>query len=351
MPVVVECPATRVAAGRIVQRAPAELVVPSSDAGREFARLFHGTAVRVTLVHDLRTAAWRELCLNIAGGAITALADRPLGVVRDPAIAEFARGLVAECVAVGRAEGALLEDGLVDEIVARLAASPMDAGTSMLADRRAGRRLEVDARNGAVARIGARHGIGTPLNRDDDDAVVLGRPALLARDRPDDDLERPDGDDPERQEESSQQDPVRGPRRPGWRGSRRPLYRPRTGRPAGAVGQFGGPRTAFEHPGTHLDPPAATEPGTSGPTPGCPRGPEHQESRDDDEQAGASPHTADFPHWARAAFPSAVAPRRTQRMGALCDPFVAVSLRILRVPEPAHPARRGARGEARREGP
>jgi 2-dehydropantoate 2-reductase len=46
-----------------------------------------------------------------------------------------------------------------------MVAGPADAGTSMLTDRRAGRLLEADARNGAVARIGARHGIATPLNR------------------------------------------------------------------------------------------------------------------------------------------------------------------------------------------
>ena len=35
---------------------------------------------------------------------------------------------------------------------------------STLTDRRAGRPLEADARNGAVARVGARHGIATPAN-------------------------------------------------------------------------------------------------------------------------------------------------------------------------------------------
>ncbi len=56
------------------------------------------------------------------------------------------------------------EDALPDALVARLLAVPGGAGTSMLYDRRAGRRLEVDARNGAVSRIGKRHGIATPLN-------------------------------------------------------------------------------------------------------------------------------------------------------------------------------------------
>ena len=66
---------------------------------------------------------------------------------------------------VGRAEGAVLDDALVDEIVTSMVEGPPDAGTSMLTDRREGRRLEADARNGAVDRIGARHGIEAPLNR------------------------------------------------------------------------------------------------------------------------------------------------------------------------------------------
>jgi 2-dehydropantoate 2-reductase len=114
---------------------------------------------------DFTTVAWRKLCINVAGGAITALVDRTLGVTRRPDVAEVARDLMRECIAVGRAEGAMLEDGLADAIVATMIDGPEDASTSMLADRRLGLPLEVDARNGAVARIGARHGIETPLNK------------------------------------------------------------------------------------------------------------------------------------------------------------------------------------------
>lgn len=163
--VVVECPATRVAPGRMLQRAPAELVVPATQAGHAFAELFAGTAVAVSETPDIVTAAWRKLCMNVAGGAITALADQPLGVLRRADVARLARDLMAECVAVGRAEGAHLDDALIDQILAAMVEGPADAGTSMLSDRRAGRPLEVDARNGAVVRIGARHGIATPLNR------------------------------------------------------------------------------------------------------------------------------------------------------------------------------------------
>jgi hypothetical protein len=43
-----------------------------------------------------------------------------------------------------------------------------DAGSSILTDRLAGRRLEWQARNGVVQRLGARHAIPTPVT----DAIV-----------------------------------------------------------------------------------------------------------------------------------------------------------------------------------
>ena len=67
-------------------------------------------------------------------------------------------------VAVGRAEGATLEDSIPDDIVERTKRGPRDAGNSMLADRRAGRPMEYDARNGVIVRLGRKHGIAAPMN-------------------------------------------------------------------------------------------------------------------------------------------------------------------------------------------
>ena len=44
-------------------------------------------------------------------------------------------------------------------------AQPPDSVNSMLADRMAGRLMEIDARNGVIVRKGEKHDIGTPLNR------------------------------------------------------------------------------------------------------------------------------------------------------------------------------------------
>lgn len=165
LPVVVQCPATAVAPGRVVQRGPAELVVPPSPAGQAFRALLAGTAITVTVADDFVSAAWRKLCSNAAAGAITALTGKPVNVTRRPDVAELARGLVEECMAVARAEGARLPADLADTLLAAWRSAGPEATTSMLQDRRAGRPLEHDARNAVVVRVGERHGVATPLSR------------------------------------------------------------------------------------------------------------------------------------------------------------------------------------------
>jgi 2-dehydropantoate 2-reductase len=69
-----------------------------------------------------------------------------------------------ECAAVARAEGVALSDRDADSLVAWIQALPADAGSSILTDRRAGRRLEWEARNGVIGRLGRRHGVPTPVS-------------------------------------------------------------------------------------------------------------------------------------------------------------------------------------------
>jgi 2-dehydropantoate 2-reductase len=138
--------------------------VPEGPSGRAFAALFAGTEVGVEESRDFRTNAWRKLCLNAASGALTAATSRAIEVLHEPGMAELARGIMLECLAVARAEGATLSDSVADEILARLLALPAGSGNSMLYDRQAGRPLELDARNGAIVRFGRRHRIATPLN-------------------------------------------------------------------------------------------------------------------------------------------------------------------------------------------
>jgi 2-dehydropantoate 2-reductase len=74
------------------------------------------------------------------------------------------RRYLAECLAVARAEGANLGDGVIDEIVGMLAQAPPDITTSMLTDREADKPLEWDIRNAVILRKAAVHGLPAPIS-------------------------------------------------------------------------------------------------------------------------------------------------------------------------------------------
>jgi 2-dehydropantoate 2-reductase len=166
LPVVVQIPAERIAPGTVKLTGNPHLVVPQGDLGQAFETLFHGSRIPVKPTEDFVKSLWEKLCLNAANGSITALTERDQSVIREPEVAELCRQIVVECMAVGRAEGATLDDGLSERIVAQLAGAPgtPGGGNSMYYDRLAGRELEVDARNGVIPRLGKKHGIPTPIN-------------------------------------------------------------------------------------------------------------------------------------------------------------------------------------------
>src|SRR4051812_25459254 len=162
VPAVIDCPAERTAPGRMRQRGASWIVVPDSANGRSFLPLFAKTNFDVK-TDDFTTRAWAKLCIN-APGAISAILLKPTGVIRIDPIPELTRGIVRECIAVGRAEGARLSDDIVDAVVEGARKAPADSLNSLIADRMAGRPMEIDARNGAIVRFGRKHGIPTPLN-------------------------------------------------------------------------------------------------------------------------------------------------------------------------------------------
>ncbi|ADP82812.1 2-dehydropantoate 2-reductase [Pseudofrankia inefficax] len=161
LPAVVYINAEAEGPGLIRHRAGGVLQVPDVLLAQRLAERVL-TAGEVRLTEDFATAAWTKLCVNSAANTLTALTGRRLEVLRRDDIAQLALAIMAEVVAVARADGAEVPDGLPEFTVRRLRGQPPGAGTSMLYDRLAGRRLEHDALLGAVVRIGAERGVPTP---------------------------------------------------------------------------------------------------------------------------------------------------------------------------------------------
>jgi 2-dehydropantoate 2-reductase len=164
LPVVVDCPAERQSPERVRQRGIMHVKVPEGELGHAFIELFAGTPADAVEVSDFTTVAWRKLCHN-AAGVLPALLLQPSGVLHDEAIGETALQIVRECIAVGRAEGATLDENVAEAVLKAYRAAPADGINSLHADRLADRPMEIDARNGVIVRLGKQHGIPTPCNQ------------------------------------------------------------------------------------------------------------------------------------------------------------------------------------------
>ena len=159
-PAVVYCGADLIAPGHTRHTSHGMLIVPDKPAMHELADLFAGTGANVKPDPDYLTALWRKLGINTVVNGLSALTDKPIGVVGEPTLRPVAEQLLAECWAVAAAEGATL--GEADIGPALDAMVGVGGTTSMRTDRQHGRPTEHDALYGAVVRIGERHGIATP---------------------------------------------------------------------------------------------------------------------------------------------------------------------------------------------
>ena len=160
----VDCPVERNDPSHVHQRGVMHLKVPDDALGRQFVELFSGSKADALAVPDFLTIVWKKLCHNSAG-VLSALLSKPTGIMREDAVGETALQIVRECVAVGRAEGAKLEDDIPENVLKAIRAAPPDSANSMYADRMASRPMEIDARNGVIVRLGKKHGIPTPCNQ------------------------------------------------------------------------------------------------------------------------------------------------------------------------------------------
>jgi 2-dehydropantoate 2-reductase len=163
LPSVVWFPAQREPDGSVWLRGKARLTLPDTPATSVVLAALRGTRCSVEVAADFTSIAWRKLLQNAVAGLMV-LAGRRAGMFSRTDITALSLAYLQECLEVARAEGATLGDEVPQEIVDGFHRAPADLGTSILADRQAGRPLEWDSRNGVVQRCGRSHGIPTPIS-------------------------------------------------------------------------------------------------------------------------------------------------------------------------------------------
>ncbi len=136
-----------------------------AERARDVAAMFERAGVPCVVSADVDADLWVKLIVNCAYNPASALARLPYGrMLAQPEGPELMRQVIEEAIAVARAEGVNLPvEGLVDKVLAVGKAMPTQV-SSTAQDVGLGKRTEIDALNGHVARRGAALGVPTPVN-------------------------------------------------------------------------------------------------------------------------------------------------------------------------------------------
>ena len=121
--------------------------------------------IDVRVAPDIRKEIWRKFVhLTPFAGAACFYRAPLAALLEDDDRRNFLASLVSETVAVARAEGADLEDGYEDTVLAWYPKLPAAMKPSMLIDLEAGRPLELDWLTGEVVERAGRFGLATPAS-------------------------------------------------------------------------------------------------------------------------------------------------------------------------------------------
>jgi 2-dehydropantoate 2-reductase len=134
----------------------------------ELSEVLASSGIDVQIKEDIQSEIWDKWVVACVTLGLCALFRQPLEpIFANSESSLLAAGVMSEAVAVAAARGIWLPHGTVDRwmqyVRERIAATPGLAG-SMYYDILHGRRLELDAMNGAAVRYGRELGVPTPLN-------------------------------------------------------------------------------------------------------------------------------------------------------------------------------------------
>ncbi|MDX1492892.1 MAG: ketopantoate reductase family protein [Longimicrobiales bacterium] len=151
----------------VVERKAAhqKIVVGDVPASRRIREAFRDTLVTVEVADDVQVELWEKMAVVCSLSVLCALGERNMGSVRGhPLGAELQRAAIGEVLAVGRAHGVAVPADAEARIDERLDRFPDDFFPSVIHDLNNRRPTEMEDLGGAVARLGRRGGVATPLH-------------------------------------------------------------------------------------------------------------------------------------------------------------------------------------------
>ena len=165
IPAMIEEPGVIAHGGDFAKAVFGELYGGRSDRAEALLRAFGDAGVDAEITDDVESTLWTKFVLLSAVSATNAITRGPTHpVLQDPDMRRMFTDALRETEAVARARGVTLAPDIVARQLAMAEAFPADVKASLLQDLEAGKRLEVEYLSGTVSRLGAEHGVATPVH-------------------------------------------------------------------------------------------------------------------------------------------------------------------------------------------
>ena len=158
----IDCPVQRIETDQYVQLKNPQLILPQSSLAEDFAHLFSGTEIDITLSTKFLERQWIKLIESASLGSLQAYTGQSCSIFKQTEYLNEYSALIAEGIQVAKSEGIALESDLKEKLIRKLLAYPAHKGSSMLSDKMSGNKIELEAKTGAILKIATKNKIEVP---------------------------------------------------------------------------------------------------------------------------------------------------------------------------------------------
>ena len=128
------------------------------------AEVLASADIQVTPVADARVPIWDKFVYLAAFSGFTGAARLPIGPIwQYPHVQEMFYGACREVAAIAKAEGVTISANRFETLKEYMTNIPPTTRSSLLIDLEQGKRIEVEALQGAALRRAAKHGLAVPI--------------------------------------------------------------------------------------------------------------------------------------------------------------------------------------------
>ncbi len=129
---------------------------------RKLGKAMEKAGIKVKVSEQITTEVWKKFLLISAMATLTSFYDEPMGAVVQKHSKELDE-ILHEILAVGKAEGAKIDEDDIGRVKEQVERVPYDSPTSMWLDFKSGGRTELEDLTGYLLKKGKEHGLQTPL--------------------------------------------------------------------------------------------------------------------------------------------------------------------------------------------